>query len=434
MKGLRLTFRLRLALVYIAALITVGAALLLVNYRIVAAQLDSSVIGFTAVDLSSAPGPGRGDFTPNIVHIGGRQLSATNQVPIPRPGLQPDTISQLSSSGQVTSIATGWAVTEVRNVTLRNLITYSAIAMALVVVLAVLSGWLIAGRLLRPVAVLTDTVARLTHGTLDQRIAVTGAPDEIHRLSTTFNEMLQRLQDAFAHEHRLMADVSHELRTPLANQRVVLEVGLDDPDASAADLRDMGRTSLAQNVRAQQLIDSMLLLAKAEQAPPDARSTLDLAEMTAAAATRLTGENSLENVTALSISLDLRPASTQGETILIEHLIKNLLTNSVLHNQLDGWVHIGTDTIEKTPGSTAAVLTIGNSGPQIDPDLVNDLFEPFRKAVGVRTHSNRGHGLGLAIAKAIALRHGASITATPQPAGGLRIVVEFVSSATASIG
>lgn len=309
-----------------------------------------------------------------------------------------------------------------RTKVLKRFAAQSAVMLTLLTIAAVAVGWAGSRRLLRPVHAMSATAKRLGGGSLGERIEVSGPRDELRELAETFNAMLDRVEEAFGRERRFMANVSHELRTPLANQHVALELALEDPDASADDLRRVAGTALDQNVRARHLIEELLILARAEQGTADpATGHCDLAD---AARHAIEGVRAVPDAAAgLDLREDLSPAQVRGHPALIERLVGNLVENGVRHNHPGGFVRITTTALDG-----AGRIQIENSGPIVPADAVDGLFEPFRRGSpghGDRIRSDRGAGLGLSVVAAVARRHGAQLQATARPEGGLRVVVTF---------
>ena len=165
---------------------------------------------------------------------------------------------------------------EVADDALHRLRIQYAIALAAMTLLSVLLGWLVAGRVLRPLQQITATARRVSQDTLDERIALEGPRDELKELADTFDAMLERLSGAFASQRRFVANASHELRTPLTVMRTELEVTLADPDASNAELRTMAEEVHDAMNRTERLVQSLLTLARSEGAVTR-RDPLDLA-------------------------------------------------------------------------------------------------------------------------------------------------------------
>src|SRR5262249_16988457 len=147
---------------------------------------------------------------------------------------------------------------------LNAMLVASLVALGAVGVIAAGLGWLLAGRALHPLQQVTATARRVADRSLQERIALDGPHDEIKDLADTFNAMLERLDRSFESQRRFVANASHELRTPLTINRTLIEVALDDPQASES-LRQLGATLLAVNQRHERLIDGLLTLASSEQ-------------------------------------------------------------------------------------------------------------------------------------------------------------------------
>jgi signal transduction histidine kinase len=299
---------------------------------------------------------------------------------------------------------------------LHQLLITSVIALAIVAVLALLLGWLVAGRILRPVRAITATARKISASNLHQRLALDGADEEFKDLGDTLDELFARLEAAFGAQRHFVANASHELRTPLTAERALLQVALDDPDTTSEDWRSTARKVLTANSEQERLIEALLTLASSEGGL-DRRKPIDLPAICRNALARPrpgTGAPGLHIQTALG------PAILDGDPRLIERLVANLVDNAVGHNMPGGHVWVATAI---TAGS--AVLTVTNTGPVIPDDEVGRLFQPFQRLDPGRTHHKDGHGLGLSIVKAIATAHGATITARPQPGGGLAIDIAF---------
>jgi signal transduction histidine kinase len=301
-------------------------------------------------------------------------------------------------------------VQAVQEAALRQMLLWSGLGLVLMTVLVGLTGRWLAGRALRPVVAVTDTALRISETSLDKRLNLSGPDDELHHLADAFDSMLDRLQRSFDSQRRFVANASHELRTPLAAQRASIEVGLADPlPAHLAETRD---DLLTTNREAEQLIASLLLLARSERGLEHTEQ-VDLAA-TADAAT--TGLRRVAEEQGLTLHTRVRdPAQVTGDPVLIRHLIANLVSNALRYNRPDGRVEV---TLH------GGALTVTNTGQPVAPDLVQDLFEPFRRLGQDRTGTT-GHGLGLAIVRSIAQAHGADLSAAPGPDGGLTIAVRF---------
>ncbi|GAB3464540.1 sensor histidine kinase [Actinophytocola sediminis] len=303
----------------------------------------------------------------------------------------------------------------IKAVTLTDFITQAGIALVVVTVLAAVLGWLVAGRVLRPIRTISATAQRLSVENLSERVPVTTPADELATLASTINGMLDRIQEGVTERDRVLAsqrmftaNAAHELRTPLTTMRTAIDVTLDSQPGTAELLAMTGdvRTAVQQS---QRTLDGLLTLARS-QAGADRRHRVDLAEIVA---------NSLDGVD-LTVRADLRPAPVSGEPVLLERMCGNLVDNAVRHNRAGGQVEVATG------GTDGRVfLRIGNSGAPIEPETLDQLREPFVRGDGARIHTDRGIGLGLSIVDAIVTAHRGEITIAARPAGGLDVAIHF---------
>ena len=311
---------------------------------------------------------------------------------------------------------------ELINNVMHRLITQSIIALVVIGVLAIVLGYIVAGRALAPLQRVTATARRLSESTLHQRIALEGPADEIKELADTFDAMLERLARAFDSQRRFVANASHELRTPLTINRTLLEVALADPQASE-DLKVLGRTLLATNARHQRLIDGLLLLARSERGL-DARTPVDLSDVAHSALTTVVPELAGAGIT---LHKELGPAPTAGEPVLLEHLVFNLLDNAVKYNTEGGSVWLRTWRQDGV-----SFVFVANTGPSVPPYEIPRLFEPFRRLAEDRVGSERGAGLGLSIVASVVRAHGGAMSAAPRSGGGLEITVRMPAAPPAA--
>jgi signal transduction histidine kinase len=299
-------------------------------------------------------------------------------------------------------------------VTVHQPIAGSAIGLAAMAVLSLALGWLIAGRFLRPLRTITATARDISASNLNQRLGLHGR-NEFADLAATLDELFARLEASFASQRHFVANASHELRTPLTAQRALLQVALADPDPAA--LRAASREVLALGESQERLIAALLTLATSERGI-ERRAPFDLAEIVR---TVLRSRPS----SALRITTTLAPAPATGDPHLVESLVANLVDNAVRHNVPGGQVEVAT-------GRTAdhARITVRNTGPVVPAADLDRLVEPFQRAGTQRVGD--GHGLGLAIVRAIARAHGAELAPVPRPDGGLDVRVSFPASPSAA--
>ncbi|MEV5407576.1 HAMP domain-containing sensor histidine kinase [Thermopolyspora sp. NPDC052614] len=284
-------------------------------------------------------------------------------------------------------------------------------------VIALILGYFAADRALRPVQKMTATARRLSETSLaHERIDLQGPDDELKELADTFDAMLTRLNRAFDAQRRFVDNASHELRTPLAINRTVLEVALGDPEASE-DLKVLARTLLGTNARNEHLIEGLLLLARSER-ELSVRKEADLREVAQTAVDQLAA-NAAEN--GVTVHVNLFPARTTGDPVLLERCVSNLVENAIKYNVPEaGQLWVRTGILDG-----GSVVQVANTGPLVPAYEVDDLFEPFRRLNADRIDSARGAGLGLSIVRAVVRAHGGTVKAAPRDGGGLVVTVRL---------
>ena len=300
-----------------------------------------------------------------------------------------------------------------------RLLRQGLLALALLGAMGVALSYFLAGRVLQPLQDITAAAQRLSAERLDARIALGGPQDELKQLADTFDAMLGRLEASFEAQRRFVADASHELRTPLAVMRTEVDVALADPDATNEDLRASAGVVRDATMRADRLVDSLLLLARSDRLQVDGlplRELVELPDVAAQALAAVTGEVATRG---LQVATSYAPAVVLGDPGLLERLAGNLVENAVRHNVDGGWLRIDTGTV-----AGRARLEVSSSGPVVPTDQVAGLFEPFRRHGTART-ARRGAGLGLAIVRAVSQAHGGTAVASARPEGGLVVTVDL---------
>lgn len=297
-----------------------------------------------------------------------------------------------------------------------DLLVNSGIALAIVAVLALLAGWVVAGRMLRPIRTITRKAQAISSTSLHERLALDGPQDELKELGDTLDDLFARLDAAFEAQRQFVANASHELRAPLTRQRALIQVALADPQASLASLRSAHERVLASERHLEQMIDALLTLTRG-QAGLQRREQLDLATLASKAVLARESEAAGRG---LDVRATLTPAPTVGDPRLLERLVANLLDNAIRHNIPRGHIQVTAGARQQH-----AFLSVENSGPPVPPDELPRLLQPFQRLHGTRTTHGNGNGLGLAIVRAIATAHDATLTAQPRPQGGLTVEVVF---------
>ena len=308
---------------------------------------------------------------------------------------------------------------------LPDVLAYSAIALAILVVASVAAGWLIADRALRPLRVITAAARAVSASSLDERLSLADGYEEFRELGDTLNGLFARLEAAFESQRHFVANASHELRTPLTAERTVLQVALADPAASTESLRDACRQVLRLGEQQERLVNALLTLATGQSGLRH-HDPFDLADVTARIIASREPDAEQRDV---RVTAELGPAVVTGDPALAESLVANLIDNAIRHNLPDGYVQISTESPDGSPDGGPR-LTVSNSGPAVPPGDVDRLLEPFQQASGERTHHKGGHGLGMAIVAAVARAHGADLAVRARPEGGLDVTVTFRSSSS----
>jgi two-component system sensor histidine kinase VanS len=290
----------------------------------------------------------------------------------------------------------------------------SAIALAVMTAISIALGYLMAGRVLRPLREMTTTTRQISERNLNERLALPGPRDELRELADTIDGLLARLEAHVAEQQRFAANASHELRTPLATTQALLEVARSDPDG---DGRELVERLHVVNARAIDLTEALLLLSRADgRSFP--RESVDLSLLVEEAI-----ETQLPLVETSDVTLEVSGeiAPTFGSRALLLQLTTNLVHNAIVHNlRAGGTVWIGTGV-----GPEGATLTVENTGDELAPAAVATLTEPFLRGSPRKRSDHAGVGLGLAIAKSITEAHDGTLELTPRPGGGLRAEVRL---------
>jgi signal transduction histidine kinase len=276
-------------------------------------------------------------------------------------------------------------------------------------ILAGLAVWLIVGRALRPVEHIRRAVTEITSADLSRRVPEPGTADEIGDLAHTMNDMLERLDDAARQQRRFVADASHELRTPLAAIRTTLDVGLAYPDRAPWPV--IAERAVQQSARLEELINQLLLLAKADERQLAGQADdVDLAAVLKDTVAQLPGHRA---------EIDLRIAAsltTTGDAANLGRLFRNIIDNALRYAA-------GRVVVSAAADGDAVRVQIDDDGPGIPAADRARVFDRFVRLDSSRERGTGTTGLGLAIAREIALAHHGDITLLERPGGGTRAVV-----------
>jgi two-component system sensor histidine kinase VanS len=290
----------------------------------------------------------------------------------------------------------------------------AVVVMAFLLVFGLVGGWLLAGRMLAPLARITEATRTAAAGSLSHRIALDGPNDEFRELADAFDAMLARLEAHVAEQRRFAANASHELRTPLAITQTLLDVARSDRGSVNGELVDRLH---AVNTRAIDLTEALLMLSRADQRAFE-REHVDLS-LVAEEATETLLPLAEKRGVAVETSGDATP--TIGSPALLLQMATNLVHNAIVHNLPED----GTVRVTTSAHPTTVVLSVENTGEPLTPRRAATLVEPFQRGSERIRTDHAGVGLGLAIVDRIARAHDGTLTLTPRPAGGLCVTVQL---------
>ncbi|MEU4240239.1 HAMP domain-containing sensor histidine kinase [Actinoplanes sp. NPDC026619] len=313
----------------------------------------------------------------------------------------------------------------------------AAAVLAVLLIFGLVGGWILAGRMLRPLARIADATRTATAGSLAHRIRLPGRRDEFRDLADAFDAMLARLESHVAEQQRFAANASHELRTPLAISRTLLDVARKDPARGRDEIIERLH---AVNTRAIDLTEALLLLSRSGNLSRSGdlsrggnlsrggslsrgggltRVSVDLSLLAEEAAETLLP---LAEQRRITLEVTGGPAPAGGSAELLARMAANLLQNAVVHNLPTG----GTVTVHTETHDSTSVLRVENTGRLLPPELVPTLVEPFQRgAERTRTDEHAGAGIGLAIVHSIVRAHDGTLDLTARPAGGLVVTVRL---------
>ncbi|HTV10453.1 MAG TPA: HAMP domain-containing sensor histidine kinase [Acidimicrobiales bacterium] len=298
----------------------------------------------------------------------------------------------------------------------REFVVGACIVLVAMIGASVLLGWFAAGRVLRPLRVMTTTTRQISEHNLHERLALAGPDDELKDLGDTIDGLIARLEAAFESQRRFVANASHELRTPLMLSQTLLQVALADPAITLGSLRAACQEAVDAGKDQAQLIDALLTLARSNRGL-DHREPVDLKAVVNDA---LKAHEPSAAPRGLQVDASLDDATVPGDARLINRLVSNLVDNAIRYNISGGRVEV-----KLAASTTDATLTVANTGPLVPPDQVSRLLEPFQRATPDRTAGPNGLGLGLSIVADIAEAHRADLDVRSRPGGGLTVAVSF---------
>ncbi len=372
--------RMRLTLLYGALFVVSGAVLLAITYLLVSNYPKASSVHKYTVDAGGGHPDGQ---------LSGSPGDPGEQLPV-----------QAARQHQAE---------------LHHLLVQSGVALAIMALISIALGWLVAGRILRPLRTMTTTIQQISARNVHDRLAAQGPRDEMKELSDTVDGLLERLATALEAHKRFVANAAHELRTPLTLEHALIEEALIDRGATVQSFRSTFERLLVIRKQHARLLDSLLTLTDSERGL-DRREPVDLARVTEHV---LLAHSAELDSRELRLHADLAPARTSGDPTLVERLVANLVDNAIGYNVPGGRV-----TVRTGADAGRAVVQVTNTGTPVPAEQVDRLFEPFQR-LGRTAGRGGHHGLGLSIVRAIAAAHGASVSARACPHGGLAVRVAF---------
>jgi signal transduction histidine kinase len=409
-----------IATVVLVVVLTAVAALLVVTQRNgMTDQLDDTLevdaerIAVLARSASEVPGLDDDDRLVVVV-VGGEVVTATAE-------LDGGAIAQLvdANDGSMTidgethrvvradedgALVIVAAPTEDIDETVAGLVRTLALIVPLACLILAITVWMLVGRTLRPVEAIRAEVDAIGIEDLGRRVPQPSGTDEIARLASTMNAMLDRLDRANQRQQRFVADAAHDLRTPLTRIRADLEVGARDP--SMVDAVALQRAIRADVAMLQDLIDDLLLLARADADVPTAQRLVDLDDLVLEEA-RAAGDVDVAEVSA---------AQVRGDPNALRRVVRNLLDNAQRHA-------VTGVAVSLTDADGIARLVVDDDGPGVPAGDRDTVFERFSRLEEARTPGDGHSGLGLAIVRSVVVAHGGTVTIDDSPMGGARFTV-----------
>lgn len=307
---------------------------------------------------------------------------------------------------------------------------------ATVLVLALIAGWLLIRRNLRPLEQMTATAARITAGDLSQRVGIGEPTTEVGRLGQAFDSMLDQIQGAFQNQQRALtakerterqlrqfvADASHELRTPLTAVRGYADLyragGLDDEATLEQAMMRIGTESR----RMTELVEDMLLLARLDQGRPLAREQVSMTDLVGDA---VNDARAIEPGRPINANVDDN-VTVLGDEDRLRQVVGNLFANVRVHTPPETPLDVALSAVDGR-----CTFVVADHGPGVEPAHVGHIFDRFYRADQARSRDRGGSGLGLAIAAGVVEAHGGTITYANTAEGGATFTVDLPRNPTA---
>jgi heavy metal sensor kinase len=336
-----------------------------------------------------------------------------------------NTMSFTTPDGSHFLVETGIPL-ERTQVVLHGLLLTLGIYTPFIVFLAVAGGYWLMRRSLEPVDEITERAEGITSSNLSERLPIIRTGDELERLSTALNRMIERLDDAFQHINRFSADASHELRTPLTILQLELEGIVHDDPLNESFERHIG-SALEETHRMSRIVESLLAISRLDAGEVKLdKLHINLSELVA----RTAGEMKVlaqDKSIALSISVE-EGVYLEGDRTHLQQVVLNLVDNAIKYTQEGGAIHVRLYVKD-----WRTIIEVSDNGAGIPSHALPHVFERFYRADKARSRASGGAGLGLSIVKAICTAHRAAIFVTSEEGKGSSFSVEFPSAAASDV-
>jgi two-component system, OmpR family, heavy metal sensor histidine kinase CusS len=285
-----------------------------------------------------------------------------------------------------------------------------------------LVGYQIARHGIRPVEEMATTARHISSTNLRERILPEGYPFELASLASTFNQMLDGLEESFERISRFSADIAHDLRTPVNNIRGEAEVALARA-RSADEYRDVIESCLEEAVRLSDLIGDLLFLARAESPLTHLRrERVNVAELLGGVREYYEA-SAADGGISLTTAVADEPVIAELDRTLLQRAVGNLVSNALAHTPRGGAVVLGTNADFST-----VRIEVSDTGVGIPSEALPKVFDRFFRVDSSRSQGSGGTGLGLAIVQSIALLHGGNVEIASQPGHGTRVTLHMPAS------
>jgi signal transduction histidine kinase len=326
-----------------------------------------------------------------LLGINAAMLGGRSRFPSPPPGFPGDVPSWRGT------------LADERDRNLTNLRNYSLIGVGAILVVGAVGGYVISGRMLKPIDRVSSLAARISHTNLKERIDHQGPQDEVKRLADTFDDMLQRLDGAFESQKQFIQDASHELKTPIATAQTNIEVLEMDQTATVEDYKDLMGVVKRSLDRLDSLSQGLLLLSQGSQ-PQNGRAEIDLTSLIDEVVTE-----ARPSAAAVGLSLEVEQpiagVMVRGDASQLKQVINNLVDNAIKYNRPQGTVRVSA----RAEGANA-ILEVEDTGMGIAATEEQRIFDRFYRVDKSRSRAQGGSGLGLAIVRKIVEEHGGTIS------------------------